>query len=1145
MAKKSQTELLEGILLLLDQTLGEVKKKNKTVGETNVPKGAGVVNTKDISVKAVGDALSVIASAVPKLAKISEKQYDTVAKGIEKLVNAINSFRMDKDALASIGNMISAFVQIHNIITGMSQNFIKSILSLNRAKAIILGRRLGRFYGILAKNMTDAFIKQMVNIINQVPPNENANSKTFKERLVNFGLMMTALLQIKEEQIKQLWMMGIFLGPKIGESIGGFFKTLIDSMIGNDKDGVKKAEVAAKMASSVAALVGTLTLSLVALVILSKTSDGKDLAIGAGLLLGVVIFALGIIKLLGSEWFKREKNEGLKGTKDIILLIGGLTLSLALLVYVAKKTKWTDMVQGIMMLSAVMAFALSILLVLGNNSFKKEALEGLESLGEITLLILGMSISLSIVTYVAKKTKWTDVAQGITMLGAIVVFAIGIIWALSRDSFQKNAIKGIAGVGAIILLIAGTSAAMLIFGEYVKKIDGIKKESAWRAFGLMWAVIGGMVALAAVIGVIWSTGVGAAVFAAAFIGVEMIAAMIASVSGAILLFVELIEKSKALTKADISIAYDRIIGTGADDKESLVGCLVSIVNAIDENIRWKAAPKIAAIGLSIRPVISAISQFVDVVQKMASMQVADQWDKNGNPIHYLKLEPNKFKEAAENLAGAFSTFLTDLSNGLKGFDIASLAVIQLLFPRQSGISKFFTGEKPSIGMVIRVLSDFIDVIHKMASLSVPDQWDKNGNPISYQKLDPEKDFKTAATNLSSAFSTFLTELGTGLKGLGVISTGILEIVGEELGSVLQGIGAAFGPIIQIAAGKIQVGDKVVDINETKLKGAANTVVSILTDIINFLGHSKAIAEADWNADKFKDTMVDFIDGIRDIDILQKIVFNKDNNVNNLISGLNIILDFLSHSKAIAEADWNADKFKDTLEDFCNGVKYLNIVKKEMFLPEFIGNTSNLTNGLNGIVKYLNDTNFRIAKLNSSIFKESMKNTAVGINHIKPFLSATPKQIVDLANAMKQLDTELITKEEQRTKAIQSVASNFKDMASSINQLNESLSESMRLTRLYDQMKSVTSGNIIAKGVSAAVEGAGVVASKVKEALNDNKSEEQQKTKEETKQKDREEFANVIASAVSAALTAWSESHKDLTVQFSDSPEKIFGEIRNG
>ena len=112
------------------------------------------------------------------------------------------------------------------------------------------------------------------------------------------------------------------------------------------------------------------------------------------------------------------------------------------------------------------------------NSFKKDALEGLESIGEITLLILGMTASLAIVTYVAKKTRWQDMVQGIIMLGAVVAFALGIIWVLSRDSFQKNAIKGLAGVGAVVLLIAGSSAAMLIFAEYVKKIDGVKKESA-------------------------------------------------------------------------------------------------------------------------------------------------------------------------------------------------------------------------------------------------------------------------------------------------------------------------------------------------------------------------------------------------------------------------------------------------------------------------------------------------------------------------------------------------------------------------------------------------------------------------------------------------------------------------------------------
>ena len=247
MAKKTQTELLEGILLLLDQTLGETKKKNKAVGDSNAPKGAGVVNAKDISVKAVGDALSVISSAVPKLAKISEKQYDTVAKGIEKLASAISSFKMDKDSLAAIGNTISAFVQIHNVISGMSENFIKSILSLNPIKAWVLGKRLGKFYGILAQGMVSTFVKQMVDIINQVPPNKNVSSKTFKERLNNFGLMMEALLQIKEKQIMQLKMMSIFLGPKNGAAIGGFFKEIIDKLAGG-KNSVEKANAAAKVA---------------------------------------------------------------------------------------------------------------------------------------------------------------------------------------------------------------------------------------------------------------------------------------------------------------------------------------------------------------------------------------------------------------------------------------------------------------------------------------------------------------------------------------------------------------------------------------------------------------------------------------------------------------------------------------------------------------------------------------------------------------------------------------------------------------------------------------------------------------------------------------------------------------------------------
>ena len=70
---------------------------------------------------------------------------------------------------------------------------------------------------------------------------------------------------------------------------------------------------------------------------------------------------------------------------------------------------------------------------------------------------------------------------------------------------------------------------------------------------------------------------------------------------------------------------------------------------------------------------------------MASLQVADQWDKNGNPIHYLKLEPNKFNEAADNLTGAFTTFISELGKGLEDVSIKSAIVLKLLGGDISGV----------------------------------------------------------------------------------------------------------------------------------------------------------------------------------------------------------------------------------------------------------------------------------------------------------------------------------------------------------------------------------------------------------------------------------------------------------------------------
>ena len=155
------------------------------------------------------------------------------------------------------------------------------------------------------------------------------------------------------------------------------------------------------------------------------------MAQGIIMLMTVTTFAIGILLVLEKESFKKNASDGLKSIEKIMLLIGELTLSTIALVLVAKKSKWTDVIQGIVMLSAVVAFAMSILLVLGKESFKKNATEGLKSLDKIMLLIGELTLSTMALVLVAKKSKWTDVVQGIVMISAVMAFTLGIIKLLS------------------------------------------------------------------------------------------------------------------------------------------------------------------------------------------------------------------------------------------------------------------------------------------------------------------------------------------------------------------------------------------------------------------------------------------------------------------------------------------------------------------------------------------------------------------------------------------------------------------------------------------------------------------------------------------------------------------------------------------
>ena len=161
MAKKNSSELLEGILNLLDSTLGEILKSKGKAGTggsasrnasnffANIS-GIGAVAEADVKgINKLGDSLKSLSSAILPISKLSKKDVDHTVETLNTLATAIKSFGIEDGALKSFNNIITAFVSLNNVFMDLSKNFFKTIFTFNPAKAWIIGKRLTLFYSII------------------------------------------------------------------------------------------------------------------------------------------------------------------------------------------------------------------------------------------------------------------------------------------------------------------------------------------------------------------------------------------------------------------------------------------------------------------------------------------------------------------------------------------------------------------------------------------------------------------------------------------------------------------------------------------------------------------------------------------------------------------------------------------------------------------------------------------------------------------------------------------------------------------------------------------------------------------------------------------------------------------------------------
>lgn len=276
-----------------------------------------------------------------------------------------------------------------------------------------------------------------------------------------------------------------------------------------------------------------------------------------------------------------------------------------------------------------------------------------------------------------------------------------------------------------------------------------------------------------------------------------------------------------LTPEDVTLFNSVIIGTGLDDKTSMIGALNSIVDGMltmGDKIGWGIVLN-KAIRTS-KKILDVISNFIDVIAKVSTLTYVMGYDSNGNPM-FGKIKPEDFGVAADVTTTQFKLFIERMIGGFEKIDIMALILCSTMDKTM----------KP----VIKILSKFVDIVMKVASSTYIIGYDDNEKPIM-MKLTADE-FGRAAEVITSSFSAFIESMITNFKDVSLKSAIMIEIMGESMMPIMEALGSFADTIIRTASGTYISGydengkPQYIKITDEQLKNAA---VTITNNFITFI-----------------------------------------------------------------------------------------------------------------------------------------------------------------------------------------------------------------------------------------------------------------------------------------------------------------------
>lgn len=669
--------------------------------------------------------------------------------------------------------------------------------------------------------------------------------------------------------------------------------------------------------SLIFALVSIISLTL--LIPMSKQAD--DVIVGAIITLTIIAGLVFGVKLLNKVNGKLALW-GVAATVVLAVIYMGIALiTKDLLIPIGQNGKEAGIGMGITLFIIVtLIFGTYIL----SNVDGKKAGYAILATAAMAFILLGISlITKDILIPIGKM--WDDaligagVVLGIIAIFGAILFAIGKLKKYSEKIAEGGALM--IAIGALLDIIGGT---MLLFSYECKKIDDFNKD------GAVFLGAGTMVALLAVMGVIM-TALGTMTpllpfIAAGAVVMTAIAGIMTLVSGTMILFMKALElmlpynegQLKKLGKTTVTlydVMYDVIkaaapnpiqmaqaiaagafapiimavfgvltltvmqmkyiteicdskmiqtfseimLGKSKDDVNSVLGSMQAIVKAFSN---FDGTAMALIISMALRPILTTISDYIDIIMKVATMNYIAGYDDNGKPM-YEHLPATVFADAASAVTKGFTEFLKGLSDGFEKLDALSILGISLLMQVMDPIMK--------------QVNTFVDIVMKVATGTYIIGYDNNKKPIFRKVTDT--DFSKAATAISTQFNIFLQSLSDAFDKMSFKVMFAISTVGQVMEPVMDAVSKFVDTVIKVSTMQIVTGyDKngkpeYEQVDPSIFSTSATFVSERFGDFIIQLGKSfnKLQPNMIWAMDAMKDTIMPIMEGVgKFVDAIMKL-----------------------------------------------------------------------------------------------------------------------------------------------------------------------------------------------------------------------------------------------------------------------------------